>query len=69
MKTTVYIEGMHCQNCKAKVEKTLSSIEGVKTSKVDLNKGLAVLKTKEALDKKLIYDAVDTLGYQITDIK
>lgn len=69
MKTTVYIEGMHCKNCSAKVEKTLTTVEGVKSAKVNLDKGFAVLKTKDPINQQSIHDAVDMLGYQVTEIK
>jgi len=53
MKTTVYIDGMHCKNCMAKVEKSLSTVEGVQSAKVNLDKGFAVLKTKDPVRKSL----------------
>lgn len=69
MKTTVYIEGMHCKNCMAKVEKSLSNLEGVASAKVNLAKGFAVLKTKAILDQTVIKSAVDALGYVVTEVK
>ncbi|MFA7417339.1 MAG: heavy metal-associated domain-containing protein [Acholeplasma sp.] len=68
MKTTVFIEGMHCNNCAAKVEKTLGTLEGVKSAKVNLKKGMAVLKTKDPLDHEAIQVEVAGLGYKITTI-
>lgn len=69
MKTTVYIEGMHCKNCSAKVEKSLLNVEGVKSAKINLEKGFAVLTTKESINEQLIHDTVDKLGYLVTEIK
>lgn len=69
MKTTVYIEGMHCKNCSGKVEKSLSNLEGIQSAKVNLDKGFAVLKTKEAVNQQLIQDTIDTLGYAVKEIK
>ena len=69
MKTTVYIEGMHCKNCMAKVGNKLSDLEGVKSAKVNLDKGIATLNLKNDLDNSVIKESIENLGYQVTDIK
>jgi len=69
MKTNVYIEGMTCQHCKMKVEQTLANVEGVKKAKVNLDKGVATIKSKEAIDQSLLTNAVENIGYRIREIK
>ena len=69
MKTTVYIDGMHCKSCMAKVEKSLSTVEGVQSAKVNLDKGFAVLKTKDPVNHDVILDTIHTLGYEVKEIK
>lgn len=69
MKTDVFIEGMTCQHCKMKVEQTLSNVAGVKKAKVNLDKGVATIKSKDAIDQNLLTDAIENIGYRITEIK
>lgn len=69
MKKQVFIEGMHCKNCMAKVENKLSDLEGVKSAKVNLEKGIATLNLKKDLDHSVIKESIENLGYQVTDIK
>jgi len=38
MKKVIKVSGMTCEHCKARVEKALSSVDGVKSAKVDLKK-------------------------------
>lgn len=64
---TLKVNGMHCANCKAAVEKAVSSIPGIKSATVDLDK--KELKYEEedknmpiALD--IIMGAIRDLGYE-----
>lgn len=64
---TIKVNGMHCENCKAAVEKTVNAIPGVKNASVDLNS--KELKYEEedknmpiALD--IIMGAIEDLGYK-----
>lgn len=63
---TIKVNGMHCANCKAAVEKAVSAIPGVKSAKVDLDKKeLSYEEDKNmpiALD--IIMGAIHDLGYE-----
>lgn len=63
---TIKVNGMHCANCKAAVEKAVSAIPGVKSAKVDLEKKeLHYEEDKNmpiALD--IIMGAIHDLGYE-----
>ena len=64
---TIYIEGMHCGNCSARVQNALNSLENV-NAKVDLKKQKAVVKLgREATDDELIR-CVEKAGYTVKNI-
>ena len=65
----VYINGMSCMHCAAKVEKALSSLSGAAEAKVDLGAKKAYLKLKKDIDNETIKSTIETLGYTVTDIK
>lgn len=65
----VYIDGMSCMHCAAKVEKALSCVSGVANAKVDLENKKAVVKLKKDVDNAILKSAVEDLGYSVTDIK
>lgn len=68
MKKTLYIEGMSCAHCSARVEKALNKIDGVK-AKVDLRNNLANLTLKNEIDDKVLIDAVEDAGYSVSSVK
>lgn len=65
----VYIDGMSCMHCAAKVEKALASVSGVADAKVDLVNKKAVVKFKKDIDNATLKATVEDLGYNVTDIK
>lgn len=65
----VYIDGMSCMHCAAKVEKALASVSGVADVKVDLVNKKAVVKLKKDIDNATLKATVEDLGYNVTDIK
>lgn len=65
---SITIEGMTCQHCVARVEKSLKELDGVVEAKVDLASKTAKLKFWEDVDDALIRTAVDDAGYQVTEI-
>lgn len=65
----VYIDGMSCMHCAAKVEKALASVSGVADAKVDLVNKKAVVKHKKDIDNATLKATVEDLGYNVTDIK
>ena len=53
---TYKITGMTCNGCRSHVEKTLQSVDGVKTTSVDLEKGEAVIE----MERHIPWDIFDT---------
>ncbi len=64
----IKIEGMVCDNCSARVQNALNSIEGI-NAKVVRSRGEAYLKLGKELDDEAITKVITDLGYKVTDIK
>lgn len=58
-----HIEGMNCSHCAANVERAIRNIEGVKDVTVSLSENKAIVSGE--IDEKLIYSAVESLGFKI----
>ena len=67
MKKVIAIEGMQCEHCKAKVEKALNGIDGVK-AKVNLKKKDAVVSLEKDVADQTLRDAVQKAGYEAGSI-
>ena len=65
----VFIDGMSCMHCAAKVEKALAALNGVSDVKVDLNGKRAIVKLKKEIDDTTLKATVEDLGYTVSDIK
>lgn len=61
-KTIVYIDGMSCGHCAARVEEALSGIKGC-TAKVNLANKYAEVKSEQPLNEKEVFEAVSALGF------
>ena len=58
------VNGMACDHCKAKVERTLSCLKGVDSAEVDLaNHTVAVNYDEELVKPAHMKKAVDEAGY------
>ncbi|MCR5587117.1 MAG: heavy-metal-associated domain-containing protein [Lachnospiraceae bacterium] len=64
---TVYIEGMHCDNCKNRVEKNLDKIEGV-VAKVKLSRNLAKVLVYDDTPESVIKETIENLDFKVTKI-
>ena len=58
---------MSCSHCAARVEKALNKIDGVEAT-VDLESRTAKLSLTQPVPDKVIKDAVENVGYEVTDI-
>jgi copper chaperone CopZ len=67
MKKTIFIEGMSCKHCSAKINENLNEIKGIK-AKVDLKKNLAMVSSKEDIDLEIIKQAIEKDGYKVIKI-
>lgn len=58
------VETIHCGKCKARVEETLKSIEGVKKVVAEVETGKTVIKSKTEIDEKIIFEKLDEAGFK-----
>lgn len=65
---TVYIEGMHCQNCKNRIEKHLDALDGV-VAKVNLNKKIAVVSIYKEINDSVIRDVIEGLDFTVVSME
>ena len=68
MQKKVFIEGMSCGHCAARIEKSLGKLDGVSTVKVNLAGKFAELETAKELTDKDVLEAIDSAGYQFVKI-
>lgn len=67
-KKIIYIEGMHCENCKNKVEKNINQIDGA-VAKVNLRKNTAVVSMDRNISDTDLIQAVEQANYTVIKIQ
>lgn len=64
--TVVYSVGLHCNNCKKKVENNIAFEKGVKDLQVNLEeKTVTVTYRTDKTDSEKIKEAIEKLGYTV----
>ncbi|OGU31985.1 MAG: hypothetical protein A2X67_03180 [Ignavibacteria bacterium GWA2_55_11] len=59
----LYLAGMHCENCVAKVETALKAVDGVSSVKVSLKQSVANVTLASAIQTDALMKAVSDAGY------
>lgn len=62
------IEGMHCENCRNRVENLLNDIDGA-SARVNLRRKRAVVAMDREIDDQILIAAVEKGGYRVTKIE
>lgn len=62
------IEGMHCENCRNRVEHALNDLDGV-VCKVNLKKKTAAVSYSVEVSDEILTAAIEKLGFQVTAIR
>lgn len=62
------VEGMHCENCQARVENAINRLEGV-ACRVDLRKKTATVSYSAPVDDEVLKQTVEKMGYRVTQIR
>lgn len=65
---TMTVEGMHCENCQARVENALNRLDGV-ACKVNLRRKTALVSYSRPFSREEARDIVEKLGYSVTEIR
>ena len=68
MNKTVYIEGMMCGHCEARVKKALEALAQVDEAVVSHESGTAVVKLNVDVDNAVLKEAVEAQDYKVTGI-
>ena len=69
MQKTVYITGMMCMHCEARVKKLLEGTEGILSADVSHKQGIAIITLAKDLSDAKIREIIEADGYTVTDIK
>jgi copper chaperone CopZ len=64
----VFIDGMSCGHCAARIEKSLAGLDGVTSVKVNLTGKFAEIDTSKDLDESKVLGAIDAAGYSLVKI-
>lgn len=67
-KKVMVIEGMHCENCAARVENAANRLEGV-LCKVNLRKKTATISYSAEIPDELLRQTVESRGYTVRKIQ
>lgn len=68
MKKIISIEGMHCDNCKAAVERRIEKLDGALCT-VNLSKKVAVVKLSRQMSDEELREAVESLDFTVLRIE
>ncbi len=68
IKKVINIEGMMCEHCKAKVEKSLLELNGITKVKVSLKDKTATIYSSVSIPDEDIIDTINKLDYKVTSI-
>ena len=68
IKKVITIEGMMCEHCKEKVEKSLLELNGITKVKVSLKDKTATIYSSVSIPDKDITNAINKLDYKVTSI-
>lgn len=64
----IYIDGMHCENCRNSVEGKLNAVDGA-VAKVNLNEKMAVVSMDRMIEDAILKKAVEDAGFTVVDIQ
>ena len=63
-RTSLIVEGMHCENCSNRIKRTINSIDGA-SCKVNLKKGRVDIEFDREISKDIFVRAIEDLGYHV----
>ena len=66
-KKTMVIDGMHCENCRNRVERALNALDGV-AGVVNLRKKTAVITAERQVSDEELTTAVTGAGYTVVSV-
>lgn len=64
----ITVDGMHCENCKNRIEGKINDIEGA-ACRVNLNKKTATVSFNRDMTQDEIRSVIEKSGYTVVDIR
>ena len=64
----IIIEGMHCENCRNRVEHAVNNLDGA-VCKVDLRKNTATVSYSAEVSDAVLKEIVEKLGFTVKEIR
>ena len=64
----VSIDGMHCENCKNRIERAINGIDGA-VAKVNLKGNFAMIQTDREVPEAVLVKTIEELDFQVTDVQ
>ena len=58
---------MHCDNCAKRVIIALKNLDGINDVKVSLENKQVTIDSDESIDKKIIIEKIEDLGFNVID--
>lgn len=68
MNVMIKIDGMHCENCAARITKALENTEGVSNVSVSLENKEANLTLNDGNDLEKLKEKIEDLGFTVEEI-
>lgn len=69
MKQFVYVEGMHCPACAARVTRVLQTHTGVESVEVRLEGGVVELTVRAPLTEGELREAIEAMGFDFLRVE
>ena len=61
----IKVKGMVCNGCENRVQNALETIQGVEKAVADHNKSIVTVTLSEEIDKNIIEDKIEDIGFEV----
>lgn len=61
----INVKGMVCNGCENRIKNALKTINGIDEVDADYKEGIVTIKTNSDLDKNIIYEKIEDLGFEV----
>ncbi len=62
---TIKVKGMVCNGCENRIQNVLKTIDKVEQVKADYKQELVTVKMDSEIDKNIIYEKIEDLGFEV----
>ncbi len=61
----IKVKGMVCTGCESRIQNALKRIDGIEEVHADHARELVTVKTSLEIDKNVIYEKIEDLGFEV----